>query len=139
MSQRNKDLVAGLYAAMDRHDFEAAAAMLGPSFRFCVADNPPVSTQEEFVGVLQMFYTAFPDGRHDFRDILADGDQVVTAGTWTGTHQGTFQGVPASHKHVRINVIHIDRIVDDRIVEHRGVADFMSLMRQLSAVGEPSA
>ncbi len=138
MSLRNKDLVAGLYAAMDRHDFEAAAAKLGPSFVFRVADNPPVSTREEFVGVLKMFYTAFPDGRHEFRDILADADLVVTAGTWTGTHQGTFQGVPASNKRVRINVIHIDRVVDDHVVEHRGVADFMSLMQQLGAVGEPS-
>lgn len=135
MSQSYRDLVASFYAAMDHHDVEAAAAMLGPSFRFYVADNPPVGTREEFVGMLQMFYGAFPDGRHEFRDILVADNRVVTAGTWSGTHQGAFQGVPASGKRVRINLIHIDRVVDDHIVEHQGAADFLSLMRQIGALG----
>ena len=82
MSQQNKELVKQFYAVADEHQFETSAAMLGPNFIAYVADNPPVSTREEFIGMLHMFYSAFPDGRHEFREILAEGENVVTSGDY---------------------------------------------------------
>jgi len=39
------------------------------------------------------FLNAFPDSRFTIDDMIAEGDQVVTKKTFTGTHTGEFAGI----------------------------------------------
>src|SRR3989442_768647 len=55
-----------------------------------------------FKQVIIMFKAAFPDMGLTIEDMIAEGDRVATRGTWTGTHQGDFMGVPATGKHVTV-------------------------------------
>ena len=107
--------------------------MLDPDVVGYFGDSPPARGPDAFCQVVKTIYTAFPDIVHDFRDVIAEEGQVVTAGIWTGTHREMFQGLPATGRRVRVNVIHIDRVVNGLVVEHWGVADSLSLMRQLGA------
>jgi predicted ester cyclase len=55
----------------------------------------------------------------------------------TGTHQGAFMGVPATGKHVDLQLIDIMRMGDDGLAhEHWGVMDTLAMMQQLGAVPE---
>ena len=38
-----------------------------------------------------MMFAAFPDGRHVLEEVIAEGDKVVTRGTFSGTHKGELQ------------------------------------------------
>ncbi len=86
-------------------------------------------------GTLEFFRAlraAFPDWRMSVDDVIASGDKAVARVTVTGTHQGEFMGIAATGVRVQVGLIDIMRFDADGLVsEHWGVADMMSLMRQL--------
>lgn len=131
MSQADKALVLRYYELVDTHRFDEAAALLAPDVTGYFGAAPPTRTREEFCQVVKAIYTVFPDIVHEFREVIAEDGQVVTAGTWTGTHREPFQGIAATGRRVHVPVIHIDRVVDGLIAEHWGVADSLNLLRQL--------
>ena len=59
----------------------------------------------------------FPDMRVSIEDIVAEGEKVVVRTTWRGTHQSTYDGVPASGRQVARTMIQIFRIVHSQIEE----------------------
>jgi steroid delta-isomerase-like uncharacterized protein len=79
-----------------------------------------------------MFRDAFPDVTVEIDELVADGDRVAVATTFTGTHQGELMGMAPTGRRVSVTGIDIVRVSDGRIVEHRGLTDIVGLMRQLS-------
>ena len=49
---------------------------------------------------LRQFRTAFPDSYWKVEEQLADGENVLTRFTWTGTHKAEFLGIPATGRGV---------------------------------------
>ena len=93
-------------------------------------------------GAKQFFASAmkaFPDMRVTIDDEIATGDKVVMRSTWSGTHQGEFQGIGATGKRVTFQVIDICRFENGKIVEHWGLTDAMGLMQQLGAIPAPGS
>ena len=80
------------------------------------------------------FFSAFPDGRHVFEYVVADEENVVTIGTYQGSHKGEMQGISPTNAKLKLPVMHLDRVVNGKIVEHYGLANEVDLMRQLGAV-----
>lgn len=66
-------------------------------------------------------------------DVIAEDDRVVVRLTSSGTHTGTFMGIPASGARYSIPEIHIFRIRDGQVAEHWHEFDKLSLMQQLGA------
>jgi predicted ester cyclase len=79
-----------------------------------------------------MFRDAFPDVTVEIDELVADGDRVAVATTFTGTHTGSLMGVEPTGRRVSVTGIDIVRVEGGRIVEHRGLTDVVGLMRQLS-------
>ncbi len=52
----------------------------------------------------------FPDARYTIEALIAEGDKVVQHISVQGTHQGEFQGIPATGKPVAIWVMIISRV-----------------------------
>jgi len=84
-----------------------------------------------------MFRSAFPDFKATIDDMIAEGDKVVVRGTWSGTHEGEFMGIPPTGKRVSFGVIDIVRIEGGKFVEHWGQMDNMGLMQQLGLIPAP--
>jgi steroid delta-isomerase-like uncharacterized protein len=82
----------------------------------------------------QIMLTGFPDYRTDIDDLIAEGDKVVARITMSGTHTGSFMGMPATGKYVEFTGIYIARIANGKIVEHWGEEDGVSLLTQLGAL-----
>jgi steroid delta-isomerase-like uncharacterized protein len=103
-------------------------------------DHMAGSTPPYVEGTKQLFTminTAFPDIRVTVQDQTVDGDKVWTRKTYQGTHRGPFMGLPPTGKPIAFEAMEIVRIVDGKIVEHWGVSDTMSLMRQIGAFPPP--
>jgi steroid delta-isomerase-like uncharacterized protein len=83
---------------------------------------------------LGAFLGAFPDCRFTIDEMIAEGDQVVTKKTFTGTHTEDFNGIPPTGKRVTLQFADIMRIRDGKIVEHWNVIDQMSFMQQLGLI-----
>lgn len=82
-------------------------------------------------------FNAFPDAHITAKDVIAEGDKVVTRFEFTGTHQGEFMGIPATGKQFSISGMAIARIADGKLVEWWENADVMGLMQQLGVIPSP--
>jgi predicted ester cyclase len=83
--------------------------------------------------------TGFPDLHFTVEDQVAEGDLVVTRWTARGTHRGSFEGVPATGREVRLAGTDIDRLVGGEVVECWAQVDELGLMRQLGAIAADAA
>lgn len=84
--------------------------------------------------VIGMMRTAFPDLHWAVEETVVSGDKVVSRFTWTGTHRGTFLGIPATGKSVSVKGVVIDRVLDGKMTDSRILMDTFGLMQQLGVV-----
>ncbi len=89
--------------------------------------------------VLRGMRAGFPDMRWTVEEQIAEGDKVLTRFEWTGTHRGTFLGVPATGRSVKVWGMVIDRFQDGKIKDTRIIMDTLGLMMQLGVVPPPNA
>jgi hypothetical protein len=83
---------------------------------------------------IQMFQNAFPDLHVEIRDMLAEGNRVMTRLSVRGTHAGPFLDATPTHNPVAYDEIIILRLANGKIVEHWAVADALALMQGIGAV-----
>ncbi|HEY9398876.1 MAG TPA: ester cyclase, partial [Nitrososphaeraceae archaeon] len=88
---------------------------------------------EGFKQFLSAFFKAFPDWHANLEQIVAENNLVVIFLNGSGTHQGQFQGMPPTHKPVKIRSADLYRIENGIIVEHRDVVDQLNLLHQTGA------
>jgi steroid delta-isomerase-like uncharacterized protein len=86
---------------------------------------------KEVVGILR---SAFPDIYWSVDETVASGDKVVTRFTWTGTHRGTFLGVPATGRSVNVKGVVIDRLAAGKMADSRILMDNFTMMQQLGVI-----
>ena len=80
------------------------------------------------------FMGAFPDCRFTIDDMIAEGDQVVTKKTFTGTHTAELNGIPPTGKRARCSSPTLCVSRDGKIVEHWLAMDQLSFMQQLGVL-----
>ncbi len=134
--EQNKMVALSWYSAFDRGDLATIEPMLARNFRGRVGRQ--LLDRSAVIQLLGMFLTAFSDSKHSFEHVIVEGDRVVTVGTWSGTHTGDFQGIPATGRSVVLPVFHIDTISNGKIVEHNGEGDFLGLLLQLGRALSPA-
>jgi predicted ester cyclase len=92
---------------------------------------------------MMKFYGAlvggFPDLMIHVDDLVGEGDEVVWRITASGTHQGPFQGVPATGRPVRFGAHYTFRIEHGLIVERWSTIDRLAVLVQIGAVALPAA
>ena len=137
-TETNKNLVLEFYRAFDERNIDRAFALLASDFTAHLAGIPETLNRDGFEQFGMTFYSAFTNGQHQFDEVIVENNKVVTYGTFTATHTGEFQGLPPSGKQITISIMHIDRIEQDKIVEHWGQGDARGLMQQLGVVFLPS-
>ncbi|MEO1592182.1 MAG: ester cyclase [Cyanobacteria bacterium J06632_22] len=136
-SGHERELVLQFYQYFDQRRVEQALAMLAPEFVAHMAGLPAPLDKTGFTDFGLAFYNAFTHGQHRFVEIVVQADRVVTCGTFSARHTGTFQGLPATGRDIEIAVMHIDRVKDGTIVEHWGQGDAQGLMQQLGILFFP--
>ena len=79
------------------------------------------------------FRQAFPDVQIEVEEAFADaaGSRVAVRWRLTGTHQGAFQGIPATQRTITMRGLDILRVEGGRIVERWGSSDELGRLQQL--------
>jgi steroid delta-isomerase-like uncharacterized protein len=101
--------------------------------------GPSIIGRTAVVEWYAMFAAAFPDWHTTIDDMVAEGDKVVVRITSNGTHQGEFQGLPATGKPYTQNAIAIFHLTNGKIVEAWVQTDILSMMQQLGLMPAPQA
>ena len=86
---------------------------------------------KEIIGVIR---AAFPDIHWVMGEMVAEGELVFSRFTWSGTHRGTFLGIPATGKTVNVPGMVLDRLAAGRMAESRILMNTMAMMQQLGVI-----
>jgi ketosteroid isomerase-like protein len=129
----NTHVVERLLTAFSNRDAATIESVLAPDF---VNVDPPalpgVGTDRSGVVVaMEYLHAAFDGARAELVCVIADGDRVAVHDRLRGTHRGEFQGIAPTGREIDVDFIHLFRVVDGLIVERRGIADVVTLRRQL--------
>jgi steroid delta-isomerase-like uncharacterized protein len=138
MSDTNKDVIRAFVEDVINQGRLARANDLVKE-DFVELDPLPGQEQgrEGLKAVIESMRTAFPDMHWVVREMVSEGEKVVTRFTWTGTHKGVFAGVPATGARVEVKGVVIDRLEDRMMADSRILMDTMSLMQQLGVIPAP--
>jgi steroid delta-isomerase-like uncharacterized protein len=137
--QDHVKLAKAALAAINAHDIDGYLKNIDDSF---VAESEALGKVHGRDGARQMVTTllqAFPDLHIEAAQILVSGNHVVTTAMVTGTHKGTFAGVPATNKKVHWHSCNVIEIKNGKAISSRIYADNVSLMRQLGVLPVPKA
>jgi steroid delta-isomerase-like uncharacterized protein len=91
-------------------------------------------TREQFKEQLRGFHAAFGAVAFTIEDLVADGDRVAYRWLWSGTHEGRYMGVPATHRGVVMSGITISRFQNGRIAEDWASWNQVSVLHSLGIV-----
>lgn len=116
---------------LNRADEAAVDELLTADFvlHLNAADIPGA---EGFKSFLAGLHEGFPDVHYEILDLAVDGDRAIVRWAVSGTHQGVFNGIPATGKPIA-NVPGISwlRIEGGRIAEAWVVVDTVTLLTQI--------
>jgi steroid delta-isomerase-like uncharacterized protein len=112
-------------------NFSVAANYLAPDVKTHNGFPDQAPGLDGFVAALKAFHGAFPDLRANLTHTVAEGDMVVGRFEVTGTHRGTFLGLPGSGRKVHYEEIALVRMADGKIAEHWAIADALAILQQL--------
>ena len=129
-------------ARLDAGDLDGSSELVAEDVEWA---NPVASVRgrDELRGLLEVFWTAIPDFKHEISDVVASGDLVALRGLATGTQTGPLAGpageIPASGRTISFHFAAFARVEDGLIREFRGYWDAMGFMQQIGAIPEPAA
>ena len=127
--EENKELIHRLYELYNRHELDAAHELYSPDWH---AGDFTLEQNKQFD---IMSWNAFPDVKVTILDMVAEGDKVAYIVNVTGTHTGgPYMGIQPTGKKIDGTNTWIVRIVDNKIVEHKGTGDFLSPLHQLGVL-----
>ena len=129
--EENKAIALKMYRAFDRQDIEEGRKYMAVDIVGQGMDGVLRQGIDVFIEYAVSMFGMFPDGSHQVDEIIAEEDKVVTRGVFSGTHQGELMGIAPTGKQVQFSFIHIDRIVDSKVIHHWGQADLLTMMQQL--------
>jgi steroid delta-isomerase-like uncharacterized protein len=141
MSDTNKTVIqAFIEEVLNQQRLDRADDLVKENF----VELDPLPGQEQgregLKAILGALFSAFPDMHWVVKEMVAEGEKVVTRFVWTGTHRGVFLGIPATGRSVEVKGVVIDHLEDGKMADSRILMDTIGLMQQLGAIpGPPSA
>jgi predicted ester cyclase len=118
-------------ARCNDHRFEELDEFVDENVRV----NGTTQGRASYVAGLRAVVEAFPDYHWDLEHLLVDGSWLSAQLTDTGTHVGTFLGVPATGREISAQELAMYRVDRGRIVESWGDLGFV--VRDQLTSGEP--
>jgi len=132
-AQANAALVRESVEALNAGDTERLLAVVAPDIVIHYAEMPePLQGSETWRQGFELMKHAFPDLKARVDDIVAADDKVALRLTLSATHQGEFQGIPATGRSIGYVSHEFYRVRDGLIAEEWICSDMASLFRQLS-------
>jgi len=111
--------------------FDALTEIIHPNYRYEGPDGAQLHGLDE----LQLLVTGYRAGFSDFHvtitSEIAAGDLVAMTMMLTGTHDGEFDGIPATGARLSLPLAVFTRVENGRIVEDREFYDTGTMLAQL--------
>ncbi|WP_199255661.1 ester cyclase [Mycolicibacterium mengxianglii] len=128
--ESNKDLVRRFFAAIEAGDFDVFDEIVAEQYQdHLPGQSPGRETLKRYFSGLR---AGLPDLTLPIFQLVAEDDRVAVLNSVRGTHRGEFLGIAPTGNTVDAQAFQLYRIEAGQLAEHWEVADFATLMRQLS-------
>jgi steroid delta-isomerase-like uncharacterized protein len=133
MLLENKQLIIKYFEEVwNSGKLEVLDEIISPAY---INHNPgmanPVHGPEGLKPIVSWIRQAFPDLKYVIENMVVSETQVAVHTTMHGTHTGDFFGLAPTNKAIKVSQMQIERIVNNKIVEHWRVTDDLTMLRQL--------
>jgi steroid delta-isomerase-like uncharacterized protein len=131
--EKNKDFIKVFTDDFwNKHNIPAFEKYFSSDFIVHFADGD--MDAEQYKGLCQAYFAAFPDLLVTTNDLIAEGNKVVKVWTVNCTQKGDFMGIPATGKSIAIKGIEMFLIVDGKIAELWACMDNLGMLQQLGVI-----
>jgi steroid delta-isomerase-like uncharacterized protein len=138
LEEQNKEFVKRYVEELNKGNVEVVNEMNAPEYGFySPSNNPKPMSREEANEFMKTVFRAIPDANWRIEKSFVVGDNAIIWNTFTGTHQGEFQGIPASGNKIEVSSILMWSLKNGKIVEEREEANMLGLMQQLGMELKP--
>ena len=129
----NKTRARAFWADLfNAHDLRGVRGYFAPGF---VNHNARPGTPDGAGQVFSRLWAGCSDMHFDLEEMIAEGSKVVCIGVMTGTHDGPFHGIPATHRPTAARHIHVLTFDETGLItDHLDVRDDVTVFRQLGAL-----
>lgn len=138
-AEANRKLFHRIVEAINEHKTEIFDEVAAPTL---VDHDLPPGTPAGAGGTkakIGAFIAGFPDVKFVFENEIVESNQISGRGYLTGTHQGAFNGVPATGKTIKVAFQDNWRFENGKLVEYWGAPDVLGLLMQIGAIPAPKA
>jgi len=138
VEEQNKELARAVWEGWDKGEFEAFKELLAPDYvnYYPSRSTRPIS-REEIIEIGKMQRKAFPDLAFSIEELIAIEDRVIVRIILSGTHEGEYQGIPATGNKIVGSGILIGRIENGKFVEDRAEFNMLGMLMQLGMELKP--
>ena len=132
-AEENAELVLESIEILNAGDTERLLAVVAPDIVIHYAEMPePLHGRETWRQGFERMHSAFPDLEAHVDDLVAADDKVAIRVSFRGTHQGEFQGIPATGRTIHYVSHEFYRVENGLFAEEWICSDMASLFRQMS-------
>ena len=132
-AQANAALVHRSVEALNAGDTQRLFAVVAPDIVIHYAEMAePLQGRDTWLQGFELMKRAFPDLEAHVDDLVAADDKVAVRLTLRGTHDGEFQGIPATGRAIDYVSHEFYRVEDGLIAEEWICSDLASLFRRLT-------
>jgi predicted SnoaL-like aldol condensation-catalyzing enzyme len=115
-----------------KKDISAVDQYVRPDY---IQHNPLVKQGASgFKEFFSTWFASVPDWQYTLKKLVAEGDEVWAYGTYSGTLQKDWLGIPASGQKYAFDAVDVFRVQDGKLAEHWDVMDIYGLFKQLGAI-----
>lgn len=131
--EANKTLVKRFYEAIERMDFDALNDMVHKDFVFYPQVDTPYPGVAGLVQSEKKSFEAYESFKFPVVTMIAEGDKVAAYMYFEGmNHRTETLGILPTGRNIRLSLMHLLTIKDERIVEKRAHFDMDDARRQLT-------
>ncbi|MGD8439077.1 MAG: ester cyclase [Holophagae bacterium] len=133
LTESNKEVVRAVVRAMNEGRVDDLDLYIAQTYhRHCRATpDAVVETLDDFKNLMKTYEGAFPDGRVEIYELIAEGDMVAVTGTYRGTHTAPMGPCPATGRLVDSEFAGYHRLENGKIVETWVTWDNLAMFHQL--------
>jgi len=133
----NIELAKKFYKHLDAVQLDSLRVLCAPDAKIYYESGDPISFSD-IEPLIKMFYTSFPDYKHEYDDMIAADDKVVFRISYSGTFTNPFMEINPNGAKFRYKGIQIFQFANNRVTNFWAVEDELGMMTQLGMELKPT-
>jgi steroid delta-isomerase-like uncharacterized protein len=139
LRKKREEVCIGHMTAENAHDFDVAIGFFHRPRYDVMATGEVHDGSEALHRLMQENVTAFPDFSYEFERVHHADEAIVVEGTFRGTHQGLWRGLPATGRKVEFPMLIVFPFEEEAMMGERIFFDLNTALRQLGVARDPNS